>query len=79
MDNWKGKPLDDVKRAWGPPISETRLNSNNHRQVQFRRYLPKGIAKGSCLTTFEVDTSNIIVNHSSEGPACKLRPKVKGW
>ena len=78
MDKWKGKPLDDLKRSWGPPIAETRLDSNSHRLVQFRRHLPMGIARGRCDTTFEVDTSNIIVNHSSKGPACKLRPNVKG-
>ena len=76
MNTWVGRPLDDAKRAWGPPEAETRL-SNNHRLVRFKRMLPMGIAKGRCFTTFDVNPEGNIVSQKSEGPACKLRPKVK--
>lgn len=77
MEKWVGKPLDEVKRAWGPPEAETRL-SNNNRLVRFKRRLPMGIGKGACFTNFEVDSGGTIVSQSSEGPACKHRPKRKG-
>lgn len=76
MDTWIGRPLDDVKRAWGPPEAETRL-SNDNKLVRFKRYLPMGIARGRCFTNFEANPAGIIVSHRSEGPACKLRPKLK--
>ena len=67
-----------MQTAHGTPIAGTRLDSYNHKLVKFRRHLPLGIAKGRCDTSFDIDTSNIIVGHLSTGPACRLRPKVKG-
>ena len=74
LEALRGRPVDDVKRAWGPAEAEDRLTDGT-RLVRFQRLMPAFLAPIRCTTTFEVDPGGRIVAARYEGPGCRVRPQ----
>ena len=76
MDEWMGKAPDDLKRAWGLPTREDQL-SNGNKLLEYKRFLPMGIATAKCITIFEISSEAKIISYKNFGEACRARPKNK--
>ena len=61
-DSWRGRPIDEVIYAWGPPYAEARLQ-DGRKTISYRHVN----MEFQCIVTFRTDSSSIVTSSTVEG------------
>lgn len=66
VDSWRGKRLDDLQFAWGPPARASTLSDGRSMVTYEHGHAVQGTSY-QCAVTFFADRGGTIVNTSTEG------------